>query len=82
MLRLVPIEVRTYSAGKAEELPESFTWGDIKVEIVEITDRWYQGDNNPGFAESDYYKVTGPGNADYLLKHEMENDLWFICLSE
>jgi hypothetical protein len=56
--------------------------GDIKVEIVEITDRWYQGDNNPGFAESDYYKVTGPGNADYLLKHEMENDLWFICLSE
>jgi hypothetical protein len=81
-MKLIPIEVRTYSATKSEELPKSFVLGNDALDILEITDRWYQGDNNADYPVSDYYKVRASDSVEYLLKHEMKNDRWFICNKE
>ena len=61
---------------------KAFSFGDDETAIADIIDKWYQGAGNTEFPESDYYKVSGLNGAEYLLKHELEHDKWFLCKPE
>ena len=72
------IEVECHSGYKADEYPKCFYWYDKKYEIKEISDRWYQGDLNPEFPPANYYKVLTTCDKQFIIKHEIESDRWYL----
>jgi len=77
-VRLFPIEVRCYSAQRADECPTAFRVPHRWVEIAQITDRWYQGDRDPEWPNADNFSVLGADNRAYLLRHDRESDDWSL----
>ena len=75
---LTHIQVDCHSGYKADEYPKCFYLNDIKYEIKEITDRWYQGDQNPEWPVTNYFKVITMDGKQFILKHEIERDEWYI----
>lgn len=80
VMKLVQITVKSHSGYKADEYPYSFVYEDNEYIIDQVTDRWYQGETNPEFPVSDYFKAeTTEGS--FILKHELNSDHWFLCKS-
>jgi hypothetical protein len=80
MKDLFQISVECHSGYKADEYPKCFYWDNIRFEIAEIPDRWYQGDSNPEFPAANYYKVITKDRKTYILKHEIQSDTWFLWI--
>ena len=74
----VPIKVECHSGYKADEYPVCFYREDRRYDIVEIIDRWYQGDRDPAVPVSDYFKVGTNTGEQFILKHETRNDAWYL----
>jgi hypothetical protein len=79
MATLIPIKVECHSGYKADEYPLCFYWNEDRYEIREITDRWYQGERDPAWPVSNYFKVETGSGGPFIIKHELENDSWFLC---
>ncbi len=79
-MELIPINVACHSGFKADEYPKSFTWDHIEFEIVEIIDRWYESYYKSTSKNVNYYKVKTKLAGYYMLKHEKENDRWFLVV--
>ena len=77
-MKLVPIQVECYAGGKADERPRLFTWQGRTIELGEVLDRWHQVESKPEWPRADYFKVRGGDGCDYLLKHDLESDDWFL----
>ena len=75
---LIPIEAECYSGYKADEYPKCFYLNNEKFEIQLITDRWYQGESNPEWPVSNYYKVDTTSGKQYIIKHDLKNDKWYL----
>jgi hypothetical protein len=75
----ISITVECHSGYKADEYPERFIWNDAVHEIIEIVDRWYQGDRNPDYPVSNYFRVKTSDHKHHLLRHEVQSDAWHIC---
>ena len=78
MTKMIRINVECHSGYKAEEYPKSFYWNDEKFEIIEIIDRWYQADRDPEQPVSNYFKVNTANGGPYIIKHDLENDEWYL----
>lgn len=77
-MTLIPIIVECHSGYKASEYPIGFYWMNIRYEIKEISDRWYQTQATPEQPKANYFKVRTASMQVYILKHELENDTWFL----
>lgn len=77
-MRLVPIQVECYAGAKADETPRRFVREEKAVEVEEVLDRWYQVESLPEWPRADYFKVRGVDGHEYLLKHDLESDEWFL----
>jgi hypothetical protein len=77
-MRLIPITVECYAGSKADETPRRFVWEERRVEIEEVLDRWYQVESKPEWPRADYFKVRGQDGHEYLLKHDLESDEWYL----
>ena len=77
-MKLIPIEVECYAGAKADETPRRFTRQGQTIEVGEVLDRWYQVESQPEWPRADYFKVRGEDGRDYLLKHDLESDEWFL----
>ena len=77
-MKTVPIVVESHAGYKADEYPKFFYWHDIKFEIKEISDRWYQSDLNAERPVVDYFKVRTTTDMQCILKHDIENDEWYL----
>lgn len=77
-MKLTPIHVECYAGGKADETPRRFGLQEQSVEIIEVLDRWYQVESKPEWPRADYFKVRSETGRDYLLKHDLESDEWFL----
>lgn len=80
MIELVQIEVECYSGYKADEYPKFFIWNNNRFEIIRVTDRWNQSDTSPEFPVSNYFKVETNGEKQYIIKHDLERDKWYLCM--
>lgn len=78
LMHLIPIQVECYAGAKADETPRRFTLEESHVEIVEVLDRWYQVQSKPEWPRADYFKVRAADEREYLLKHDLESDEWFL----
>jgi len=77
-MKLVPIQVECYAGAKADETPRLFIWEARPIEVGEVLDRWYQVESQPEWPRADYFKVRGLDQTEYLLKHDLESDEWFL----
>lgn len=75
---LTPIQVECYAGARADETPRRFTLEECIVEIGEVVDRWYQVESKPEWPRANYFKVRGADGREYLLKHDLEADEWFL----
>lgn len=76
---MIPIKVECHSGYKANEYPKCFYWNNDRFEIQEIIDRWYQGDRDPEWPVSNYFRVDTTCGKQYIIKHDIENDEWYLC---
>ncbi len=76
----IPVQVECHAGYKAGEYPVCFYWENIRFEIREILDRWYQGESNPGFPAANYFKVITTDQKTFILKNEISTDRWFILI--
>lgn len=77
---LVEIEVVCHSGYTGDEYPVAFYWENIRFDIIEITDRWYQGDLNPDMPPARYFKVKTADNKIYMLKKDINSNKWFLWI--
>jgi hypothetical protein len=77
-MRLIPIQVECSAGTNADETPRRFKWEERLVEVGEVLDRWYQVESMPEWPRADYFKVRGADGREYLLKHDLESDEWFL----
>jgi hypothetical protein len=78
-MKLIPIEVECHSGYKADEYPKYFLWNNERFEISQVTDRWYQGETNPDYPVSNYFKVVTTRGEQYIIKNDLESDRWYLC---
>jgi hypothetical protein len=77
-MHLTPIQVKCYAGIKADETPRRFTLNENTIEVGEVLDRWYQVESRPEWPRADYFKVRAADGSEYLLKHDLESDEWFL----
>jgi hypothetical protein len=77
-MHLIPIKVESRAESKADETPRRFIWETREIEVEEILDRWHQVESKPEWPRADYFKVRGADRHDYLLKHDLESDEWYL----
>ena len=77
-MRLIPIKVECYAGIKADETPRRFAWHERPIEVEEVLDRWHQVESKPEWPRADYFKVRGTDQLEYLLKHDLESDEWYL----
>ena len=75
---LIPIQVERYAGMKADEAPRRFAWEGRCVEVAEVLDRWYQVESLPEWPRADYFKMRSADGHEYLLKHDLESEEWFL----
>jgi hypothetical protein len=68
---LHPIFVECYSGYRADERPVRFSFGDVRLEITSVDDRWYSPD-------ASYFRVLASDGNLYVLRHDHERDCWAI----
>ncbi len=74
--RLFMVETQLNEHG--DELPQGFRVGEKQLRVVEVLDRWYQGRGDPEWPAANYYKVLADDQHVYMLKHELEANVWFL----
>jgi hypothetical protein len=77
-MRLTQIEVECYAGAKADETPRRFNLEGQTIEVDEVLDRWYQLESKPEWPRADYFKVRAVDGREYLLKHDLQADEWFL----
>jgi hypothetical protein len=63
------IRVDCYSGYRGEETPRRFRLDDREIEVSEVVGRWLDPDHR-------YFKVVGDDGATYILRHDLETDVW------
>ena len=79
MLNLIRIRVESFAGYKADEYPKYFIMDGNRFEIYEIKDRWYQTTVTPEIPASNYFKVFTTCDQEFILKHNLEDDEWYLC---
>jgi hypothetical protein len=77
-VKLIPIQVECYAGASADETPRRFILEERTIEVREVLDRWHQVESKPEWPRADYFKVKGEDEHEYLLKHDLESDEWFL----
>jgi hypothetical protein len=65
------VTVECYAGYKGDERPSSFFLEGRTCVVQEVIDRWYDPDSN-------YFRVLGSDGARYLLRHDLNTDLWTL----
>lgn len=80
MKELISIRTECYSGFNADETPKCFMWKGTRHEVSRVIDRWYQWDSEQKHPVSDYFKIETTDGEQYILKHELEHNKWYLCM--
>ncbi len=72
------IHVECYSGYRLNERPTAFTFRERRREILEIVDRWYEGNIDASLPEIGYFKVKTTEGQIFLLRYLALFDSWSI----
>lgn len=67
------IRVECYAGYRGEETPQRFYFGERKVEVVEVLDRWLGPDHR-------YFKVKGDDRGTYIIRYDVPSDRWELTM--
>lgn len=70
------IEIDCHSGYKVNESPMSFTYQGHDQDIIEIHDRWYEGNIDPTRPEVSYFKVKTTEGRIFILRYLPLFDAW------
>ena len=74
----IQTEVQCYASHKADESPRRF-WADNQwVEVDGLLESWVQAPRNSRRPRAEYFKVQANDGRNYLLRHDLRADEWFI----
>ena len=77
-MKPIPIQVQCHSEHKRDQSPQRFVCEGAEIEIEEVLDQWLSAGRDPKQCKADYFKVVGTNGHDYLLKHALDSDEWFL----
>ena len=77
-MKLISIPVECYAGAKADETPRRFIWQGQTLEVGVVLDRWHQVESKPEWPRADYFKVRTVDDGEFLLKHDLESDEWYM----
>ena len=63
------VSVECYAGYSGDHEPRRFSASGVKVEVVEVVDRWQEPDHR-------YFKVRGSDGAVYLLRRDEVSGFW------
>lgn len=69
MSKYYTVNVECYAGYRGEEEPRRFAWGEHKLEVIEILDRWLDPEHR-------YFKVRGNDGGVYMLRHDIGSAGW------
>ena len=67
------IRVECYAGYRGEETPLRFYFGERKVEVAEVLDRWLAPDHR-------YFKVKGDDGGRYIICYDVPSDQWELTM--
>ncbi len=72
-----PFELRVacYAGYRGEQEPQRVWFGERKVEVVDIVDRWLAPDHR-------YFKLLGDDGGTYIIRHDESTGRWELTLFE
>ncbi len=79
-MKMLPVKVECYAGYKADEYPRCFRLNNLRIKIHEVAEHWYQEYFNEYFPETDYFRVKTQDHKNFLLKHEIKKDRWFLMV--
>lgn len=77
---LIPVKVECHSGYKADEYPKRFYLDDYQFDVLEILDRWYQGESSPDFPAANYFKIRTQNDKTFILKQEVQSGNWYLWI--
>ena len=67
------IRVECYAGYRGEETPLRFYYGERKVEVAAVLDRWLAPDHR-------YFKIKGDDGGHYIIRYDVPSDRWELTL--
>jgi hypothetical protein len=77
-MQLREIQVESYAGSRADETPRRFRLANSWTDVVEVIDRWHQVESLPEWPRADYFKVIDRQGRLHLLKHDLEDNRWYL----
>ena len=71
--RRLQIGVACYAGYQGEETPRWLTFGDRRIEVIEVLDRWLA----PGHR---YFKLRGDDGGIYIVRYDVAEDVWELTM--
>jgi hypothetical protein len=68
------VDVECYAGYRAEETPRVLRFGDRRVRVIEVLDRWLAPDHR-------YFKLRGDDDAAYVVRYDTERDEWELAVA-
>ncbi len=67
------IRVECYSGRRVNETPRRIFFGQRKIEVQSLLDRWLSPNHR-------YFKFTGDDDALYIIRHDSQSQSWELTL--
>ncbi len=80
VMELIQIRAECFSGYMDDQTPKCFKWQGTKYEVREVIDRWYRWDSEQKNPKFDYFMVVASDGEQYILKHDLERNRWYLCL--
>ena len=75
------VQVKTYDGAKKAERPVSFKYQGKTYNVVEILDRWYEGNPVAGRPNYNYFKVLTSDGEIFILRYNQRYEVWSVLIS-
>jgi len=67
------VGVSCYAGYRGEETPQRLMFGERCIEVSEVLDRWLDPRHR-------YFKLRGDDGGVYLVRHDVDEDVWELTL--
>ncbi len=75
------VPVKVYEGARPAERPIEFVFDDETFKVVEIIDRWYEGNQVAGRPNYTYFKVLTHTGKTFILRYNQRHEVWSVLIN-